>query len=133
MTSNLKLKAPYLPGYWMEPSEIVGVCCTLLGGDVKACQFETPTSYVPFAHFIRNQTNQGVCNVWIVNTSIEGTHWVLVFFETLPDSKRIWVADPMGQTTPYSNKMVAFIRELVHDVTADVFYLDWQVCIYITL
>jgi hypothetical protein len=123
----MNLKHPFVHGYWMEPSEIVGVVCTLFGKDAKACAFNAPASYVPFGIFLRDQKDNGVQDAWIVNTSIEGTHWVMVIVDIQPDAKRMWIVEPLAPNTPYTLKMAQFIKETVPDIAIKTLWLGLQV------
>ena len=103
----MNLRGPYKRGYQMEPMELIGVISVLLGHNQVACRFQAPTSYVPFGHFLKDESNMGMRDVWIVNTSIEGCHWVLAFADVQQDSKRLWVVDPLHAGSQYTATMVS--------------------------
>ena len=128
VSTSMNLQAPYLPGgYCMEPSEIIGAMSVLLGYDTLACQFQAPTSYIPFGHFLADPANLGIRDVWVVNTSNQGIHWVLAFADIQQQSKRVWVVDPLHHESKYRTSMVELIKELVPEIITDAIYLDLQV------
>ena len=103
----MNLRKPYVHGYQMEPSELIGVICAILGKNTVESRIEAPTSYVPFGHFLADPNNIGMRDVWVVNTSIEGCHWVLAFADVQQDSKRLWVVDPLHAGSQYTATMVS--------------------------
>lgn len=121
------LRAPFDDyNYCMEPSDIIGIATVLLGPDKKRLDFHTPMSYVPYARFISLPQNVGYRNACIVNTSIEGTHWVVVCADIQPESKRIWILDPLGPNTIYTAEMMKYIKEIANDVVITPIHFSLQ-------
>ncbi len=112
----------------MEPSEIIGIVTVLLGPDKKRLDFQTPMSYAPYARFISLPENVGYRNACIVNTSIEGTHWVVVCADIQQDAKRIWIMDPLGPNTIYTADMMEHVKIIAKDVVISPIHFNLQVC-----
>jgi hypothetical protein len=123
----MNLRAPYVHGYCLEQEELIGVISTFLGPLPDRQNFQTPMSYVPFTHFIRDSKNVGLRDVYIVNTSIEGTHWVIVFVDIKEEEKLLWIVDSLRDGTQYTPTMIDLIMEVLPNAIIKTYYLGLQV------
>jgi hypothetical protein len=83
-------------------------------------------SYVPFGRFISDAANVGLRDVWIINTSIEGTHWVVACASHTADGLFIWIIDPLGSNTPYTASLIRNLLFYASDAKIKAFHLDVQ-------